>query len=65
MCNGTDHNLIAIHQSSIGYDEYAVVRWCKDCGAVVIDSEIDNRTNPGKIRQMMFPSYRINNNGSG
>lgn len=33
-----------------------VVRWCKYCGAVVVDEDCDGRTNPGKIKEMQFPT---------
>lgn len=32
-----------------------VVRWCKYCGAVVVDEDYDGRTNPGQIKPMQFP----------
>lgn len=32
-----------------------VVRWCKKCGAVVVDTEVDGRTAPGRIMGMKFP----------
>jgi len=31
-----------------------VVRWCNECGVVVVDIDVDNRTKPG---QMMFPNH--------
>lgn len=31
-----------------------VVRWCNECGAVVVDTDVDNRTKPG---EMMFPNH--------
>ena len=33
-----------------------VVRWCKYCGAVVVDEDYDGRTNPGFIKPMQFPT---------
>lgn len=35
---------------------YRVVRWCKVCGAVVIDVDYDGRTAPGAVASMKFPS---------
>ena len=60
MCDGKHHNLeeIAKFQSNIpGGDN--VVRWCSDCGAIVIDVEIDNRIYPGKWMKMKFPKGEI------
>lgn len=37
--------------------EVSVVRWCSVCGAVVIDTDYDNRTKPGGIMSMRFPNY--------
>jgi len=56
MCDGTNHNLKVIYGS--GNDmEMDVVRWCADCGAVVVDIDADGRTMmPGGIRKMQFPS---------
>lgn len=39
-------------------DEAAVVRWCPQCGAVVVDTDFDGRTNPGAIMKMKFPQRR-------
>lgn len=35
--------------------EQDVVRWCTDCGAVVIDIDFDGRTYPGRVKEMQFP----------
>jgi len=32
-----------------------VVRWCAYCGAVVVDTDVDGRVHPGKVRPMVFP----------
>lgn len=56
MCNGKDHNLEEIFRSgSDTSDVYYVVMWCSDCGAVVIDTEIDGRVYPGDVMKMRFP----------
>lgn len=49
-----DHSLedIFLHGPEM---EETVVRWCPTCGAVVIDVDIDGRTNPGAIMKMKFP----------
>lgn len=36
---------------------YRVVRWCKVCGAVVVDVDCDGRTKPGAVAAMKFPSF--------
>ena len=57
MCDGTNHNLKIIYIDHGNISE-TVVRWCKDCGAVVVDKDIDGRTHPGYVRKMQFPKYR-------
>ena len=32
-----------------------VVRWCRNCGAIVIDVDYDGRTNPGQVMKMKYP----------
>jgi len=56
MCNGRDHNLKAIFGSG-SRDERAVVRWCLDCGSVVVDLDVDGRTSPGYYKKMLTPRY--------
>jgi DUF917 family protein len=31
---------------------YDVVRWCVNCGAIVIDTDVDGRTRPGNVMTM-------------
>ena len=57
MCNGKDHNLIEILTVYQSYDEEIVVRWCKDCGAIVVDIDYDGRTYAGRHTSMQFPEY--------
>ncbi len=52
---GSNHDLVEIHRSGYENHEQEVVRWCKDCGAVVVDGEYDNRVYPGKIMPMIVP----------
>ena len=56
MCDGKNHPLIKILEStpSFDMDPYAVVRWCPDCGAVVVDREVDGRF-VGRYSKMRFP----------
>lgn len=59
MCDGRNHNLIEVHRSTDVTGISSVVRWCKDCGAVVVDGEFDGRIRPGDILPMTFPSKPI------
>ncbi len=54
-CKGGKHTLIVIYSSYRDPLSDCVVRWCKYCGAVVIDIDYDGRTNPGAILPMQFP----------
>lgn len=53
MCDGHNHPLREIYRS--GHDIQDVVRWCPDCGAVVVDGEMDGRVRPGHVVPMQFP----------
>lgn len=55
MCDGTNHNLIEIYRTGYEDKDQDVVRWCTDCGAIAVDSDMDNRTYPGRIVSMKFP----------
>jgi hypothetical protein len=59
-CDGVHHNLLAIFIHYKAASE-AVVRWCVDCGAVVIDEDSDNRTSPGRYMSMRFPTMNYPN----
>lgn len=56
MCDGKNHNLIRIISTSYMNGIDHVVRWCQDCGAVVVDTDVDGRTLPGAFMKMQFPS---------
>jgi hypothetical protein len=54
MCNLRNHNLQTIYHVDAGWNEEHVVRWCGDCGAIVVDRESDNRRfHP--VMKMKFP----------
>lgn len=54
-CNNGDHELVEILRSG-GYETDEVARWCRNCGAVVVDLEVDNRLwKPGGSVKMMAP----------
>ena len=48
------HDLIDIYSTGGDMDS-TVVRWCTVCGAIVIDTDYDGRTNPGQVMPMRFP----------
>lgn len=50
-----ENSLKQIFVASEGGDSEAVVRWCENCGAVVVDRDFDGRTNAGAIMPMQFP----------
>lgn len=52
-------NLIVVSQFDLDLicNVTAVIRWCKICGAVVADKEVDGRLQAGAILKMSFPSY--------
>ena len=55
-CHGR-HKLIEIVKKSYNRGEEHIVRWCIYCGAIVIDTDIDNRTLPGNIMEMCIPKW--------
>ena len=55
-CIKGDHKLVEIFSARHPWDEsYETVRWCSNCGAVVIDVDFDGRVNPGGTMKMKFP----------
>lgn len=54
-CMQGNHSLTELCNADIGSDEKAILRWCKICGAVVIDVEVDGRLYPGELMKMHFP----------
>ncbi len=57
---GKDHDLMHVATMRCtcpGVEK--VVRWCKVCGAVVIDRDIDGRTQPGGITAMQHPKLSV------
>jgi hypothetical protein len=56
MCiDGKKHSLIEIYSS--GSDAEAdVIRWCYECGAIVVDTDYDGRTNAGAVFAMRRPN---------
>jgi hypothetical protein len=57
-CDGKgNHDLQVIFLTSCGDapDAEYVVRWCAECGAIVVDIDMDGRTAPGRARKMELP----------
>lgn len=54
------HDLIDIYYRGTS-DEEDVVRWCRKCGAIVVDVDVDNRTSPGAIMPMRVPQMTKDN----
>jgi valyl-tRNA synthetase len=57
MCNPVhqEEDLTVIARYDVGYRTEEVIKWCPDCGAIVIDSETDGRVNAGNVVPMRFP----------
>lgn len=60
VCSNGRHSLVELleRSSDAAPDATLVVRWCRNCGAVVIDTDIDGRTMPGDVMKMRFPSLK-------
>jgi len=58
MCDGHYHNLKEIYRIDVGWREYHVVEWCKDCGAVTVTCETDNRK-MHRVVPMEFPQLLL------
>jgi hypothetical protein len=54
-CNG-QHDLLRIMIKPTGDPGVEhVTRWCQNCGAIVVDVDVDGRTQPGAGSSMNFP----------
>lgn len=54
-CKEGLHPFKVITRTSLSFDREEVVRWCPKCGAVVVDMDFDNRTNPGYYKKIEYP----------
>jgi hypothetical protein len=61
MSDHCNHNLIVIYTDPAGHDEEHVVRWCDQCGSIVVDIDYDGRTRAGGIMEMKSPKDYNNN----
>lgn len=56
MCDLKNHNLEVVYVADVGWNEEHSVKWCRDCGAIVVDRESDNRR-LGAVVKMQFPKF--------
>lgn len=55
-CKEGLHPFVKISSTTVGEDEEEVVRWCPECGAIVVDHDIDGRTIPGYYKKITYPN---------
>jgi hypothetical protein len=57
-CKKGNHKLVVIDGYSVGYGAENVIRWCVECGSVVVDVDVDNRHRhlPGGVMKMITPN---------
>lgn len=61
MCDGHNHNLTEIYYNIIDHiGNSESVKWCKNCGSVVVDIDSDGKTFSGRVMSMKFPTDLIN-----
>ena len=53
-CKEGLHGLKEISRISDGFVD-KVIRWCPDCGAIVVDMECDGRVYAGRYNKMVLP----------
>lgn len=54
-CKKGKHLFINIHRCFDNDNSELVVRWCKNCGSVIVDCEYDNRVNSGYYLDLQTP----------
>jgi hypothetical protein len=54
-CIAGNHNLVVMERFSISSMEDCVVRWCTECGSIVVDQEADGRL-MGHYQRMRSPA---------
>ncbi len=55
ICGPDTLEVIYLRVVGSAMEEEHVVRWCRKCGAVVVDVDVDGRTHPGRVSPMRFP----------
>lgn len=53
-CQKGLHRFKIITKRDFG-DEELAVRWCPQCGAIVVDREFDGRLDPGYYQKLKYP----------
>ena len=53
-CAEGRHQLVEVYRANNGFED-EVVRWCPNCGAIVVDVDIDNRVYAGRVMKMRLP----------
>lgn len=53
-CTGGRHRLVEVYRADNGFED-EVVRWCSNCGAIVVDLDYDGRVYAGRIMKMRLP----------
>ena len=56
-CLNGKHDLAKLLEADAGLDSSYVARWCRHCGAAVVDFDYDNRTNAGQVVSMHSPEF--------
>ena len=56
------HPLKTIYTDSDGFVD-VVIRWCPECGAIVIDNDVDGRVYPGKALPMKLSKLYLDVRG--
>lgn len=54
-CKAGKHELIVIYEGRRNTLCEETVRWCVNCGSIVVDLDYDGRTNAGQIMKMRSP----------
>ena len=54
-CKEGLHPLKEISRTSDGFTD-KVIRWCPNCGAIVVDMECDGRVYAGRYQKMLLPT---------
>lgn len=55
-CENGNHKFEVIHSGDNGGPGGGqVVRWCVNCGSVVVDHDVDGRTHPGYYSKLRSP----------
>ncbi len=63
VCRSGEHALQKIYTGHRDTVSEEVVRWCKNCGSVVVDVDYDGRINQGQMMQMRTPTIMKINAG--